>query len=121
MESFDTPLKMLGHTEGHDMFPCLYTLFGPKCSMQLTNCELIEDNDKVFTGTSFDDALQPPLVTESGGVGNFSIELPWLVYVSHEKRLGFQHHKKAGVMNALVIPSYVHNSLFLLISSYEIH
>ena len=29
-------------------------------------------------------------------------ELPRLVYVSREKRPGFQHHKKAGAMNALV-------------------
>ncbi|KAI5430073.1 hypothetical protein KIW84_034592 [Lathyrus oleraceus] len=29
-------------------------------------------------------------------------ELPRLVYVSREKRPGFQHHKKAGAMNALI-------------------
>lgn len=29
-------------------------------------------------------------------------ELPRLVYVSREKRPGFDHHKKAGAMNALV-------------------
>ena len=29
-------------------------------------------------------------------------ELPRLVYVSREKRSGFNHHKKAGAMNALV-------------------
>jgi hypothetical protein len=29
-------------------------------------------------------------------------ELPRLVYVSREKRSGYQHHKKAGAMNALV-------------------
>ncbi|GJX68492.1 cellulose synthase [Tanacetum coccineum] len=29
-------------------------------------------------------------------------ELPRLVYVSHEKCLGFQHHKKAGAINASV-------------------
>lgn len=29
-------------------------------------------------------------------------ELPQLVYVSREKRPGFNHHKKAGAMNALV-------------------
>lgn len=29
-------------------------------------------------------------------------ELPRLVYVSREKRPGYQHHKKAGAMNALV-------------------
>ena len=31
-------------------------------------------------------------------------ELPRLVYVSREKRPGYQHHKKAGAMNALVNP-----------------
>ena len=29
-------------------------------------------------------------------------ELPRLIYVSREKRPGFEHHKKAGAMNALV-------------------
>jgi hypothetical protein len=29
-------------------------------------------------------------------------ELPRLVYVSREKRPGYQHHKKAGAMNTLV-------------------
>lgn len=30
-------------------------------------------------------------------------ELPRLVYVSREKRPGYQHHKKAGAENALVL------------------
>ncbi|KAH6808234.1 cellulose synthase 6 [Perilla frutescens var. frutescens] len=34
-------------------------------------------------------------------------ELPCLVYVSREKRPGFEHHKKAGAMNALVRVSAV--------------
>lgn len=34
-------------------------------------------------------------------------ELPRLVYVSREKRPGYQHHKKAGAMNALVRVSAV--------------
>lgn len=34
-------------------------------------------------------------------------ELPRLVYVSREKRPGYQHHKKAGAMNALVSGSYL--------------
>lgn len=38
----------------------------------------------------------------SGGLDNDGNELPRLVYVSREKRPGFQHHKKAGAMNALV-------------------
>lgn len=32
-------------------------------------------------------------------------ELPKLVYVSREKRPGYQHHKKAGAMNAMVSSS----------------
>ena len=39
----------------------------------------------------------------SGGHDTEGNELPRLVYVSREKRPGFQHHKKAGAMNALVI------------------
>lgn len=38
----------------------------------------------------------------SGGFDSEGNELPRLVYVSREKRPGFQHHKKAGAMNALV-------------------
>lgn len=39
----------------------------------------------------------------SGGLDAEGNELPRLVYVSREKRPGFQHHKKAGAMNALQI------------------
>ena len=42
----------------------------------------------------------------SGGLDTDGNELPRLVYVSREKRPGFQHHKKAGAMNALVRFSY---------------
>ncbi|KAM7493032.1 hypothetical protein LguiB_027641 [Lonicera macranthoides] len=38
----------------------------------------------------------------SGGLDTDGNELPRLVYVSREKRPGFQHHKKAGAMNALL-------------------
>lgn len=38
----------------------------------------------------------------SGGLDAEGNGLPRLVYVSREKRPGFQHHKKAGAMNALV-------------------
>ncbi|KAI0528795.1 hypothetical protein KFK09_001338 [Dendrobium nobile] len=42
-------------------------------------------------------------------------ELPKLVYVSREKRPGYQHHKKAGAMNALVRCSAVlTNAPFIL-------
>ncbi|KAJ6841154.1 putative cellulose synthase A catalytic subunit 8 [UDP-forming] [Iris pallida] len=43
----------------------------------------------------------------SGGLDSEGNELPRLVYVSREKRPGFQHHKKAGAMNALVRVSAV--------------
>lgn len=39
---------------------------------------------------------------QNGGLDAEGNELPRLVYVSREKRPGFQHHKKAGAMNALV-------------------
>lgn len=43
---------------------------------------------------------------QSGGLDTDGNELPRLVYVSREKRIGFQHHKKAGAMNALVRITY---------------
>ena len=49
----------------------------------------IYGNFKVFLG-------------HGGGLDSNGNELPRLVYVSREKRPGFQHHKKAGAMNALV-------------------
>ncbi|PKA51109.1 putative cellulose synthase A catalytic subunit 3 [UDP-forming] [Apostasia shenzhenica] len=44
---------------------------------------------------------------QSGGHDMDGNELPRLVYVSREKRPGFNHHKKAGAMNALVRVSAV--------------
>ncbi|KAM7257490.1 hypothetical protein ACFE04_013231 [Oxalis oulophora] len=38
-------------------------------------------------------------------------ELPRLVYVSREKRPGFDHHKKAGAMNSLILTSCLHTWL----------
>jgi len=46
-------------------------------------------------------ALQVYLGSE-GALDVEGKELPRLVYVSREKRPGYQHHKKAGAMNALV-------------------
>lgn len=40
-------------------------------------------------------------------------ELPRLVYVSREKRPGFEHHKKAGAMNALVCFKHTVNYVFM--------
>lgn len=48
-------------------------------------------------------------------------ELPRLVYVSREKRPGFEHHKKAGAMNALVSYSrllYVVSSTSFVLSHF---
>ncbi|XP_028757269.1 cellulose synthase A catalytic subunit 2 [UDP-forming] isoform X1 [Neltuma alba] len=42
-------------------------------------------------------------------------ELPRLVYVSREKRPGFDHHKKAGAMNALIrVSAIISNAPYLL-------
>ncbi|CAM8952457.1 unnamed protein product [Rhodiola kirilowii] len=52
---------------------------------------------------------------QSGGLDTDGHELPRLVYVSREKRPGFQHHKKAGAMNALVrVSAVLTNGPFLL-------
>eukprot|EP00253_Pinus_taeda_P021006 PITA_21006 len=51
----------------------------------------------------------------SGGLDTEGNELPRLVYVSREKRPGFQHHKKAGAMNALVrVSAVLTNAPFML-------
>jgi cellulose synthase A len=42
-------------------------------------------------------------------------ELPRLVYVSREKRPGFDHHKKAGAMNALIrVSAVISNAPYIL-------
>nr|AIS86011.1 cellulose synthase 3 [Populus tomentosa] len=52
---------------------------------------------------------------QSGGLDSDGNELPRLVYVSREKRPGFQHHKKAGAMNSLVrVSAVLTNGPFLL-------
>ncbi|KAG8056796.1 hypothetical protein GUJ93_ZPchr0002g23725 [Zizania palustris] len=51
----------------------------------------------------------------SGGHDTDGNELPRLVYVSREKRPGFQHHKKAGAMNALIrVSAVLTNAPFML-------
>ncbi|KAG2700100.1 hypothetical protein I3760_07G217500 [Carya illinoinensis] len=51
----------------------------------------------------------------SGGLDTDGNELPRLVYVSREKRPGFQHHKKAGAMNALIrVSAVLTNGAYLL-------
>ncbi|KAJ7569589.1 hypothetical protein O6H91_01G085100 [Diphasiastrum complanatum] len=51
----------------------------------------------------------------SGGHDSEGNELPRLVYVSREKRPGFNHHKKAGAMNALVrVSAVLTNAPYLL-------
>lgn len=54
-----------------------------------------------FTSFFFNNLLQ--VFLGQNGVRDLEgNELPRLVYVSREKRPGFDHHKKAGAMNALV-------------------
>ncbi|CAM6029283.1 unnamed protein product [Sphagnum balticum] len=51
----------------------------------------------------------------SGGCDTDGNELPRLVYVSREKRPGFNHHKKAGAMNALMrVSAILTNAPYLL-------
>ncbi|KAF4372386.1 hypothetical protein CsatB_012907 [Cannabis sativa] len=51
----------------------------------------------------------------NGGLDTDGNELPRLVYVSREKRPGFQHHKKAGAMNALIrVSAVLTNGAYLL-------
>ncbi|EXB36918.1 Isoxaben-resistant protein 2 [Morus notabilis] len=52
----------------------------------------------------------------NNGVRDFDgNELPRLVYVSREKRPGFEHHKKAGAMNALIrVSAVISNAPYLL-------
>ncbi|OEL33836.1 hypothetical protein BAE44_0005141 [Dichanthelium oligosanthes] len=52
---------------------------------------------------------------QSGGHDVEGNELPRLVYVSREKRPGYNHHKKAGAMNALVrVSAVLSNAPYLL-------
>uniref|UniRef100_A0A0D9WXC4 Cellulose synthase n=1 Tax=Leersia perrieri TaxID=77586 RepID=A0A0D9WXC4_9ORYZ len=52
---------------------------------------------------------------QSGGRDVEGNELPRLVYVSREKRPGYNHHKKAGAMNALVrVSAVLTNAPYLL-------
>ncbi|ONM21173.1 Cellulose synthase A catalytic subunit 5 [UDP-forming] [Zea mays] len=52
---------------------------------------------------------------QSGGLDCEGNELPRLVYVSREKRPGYNHHKKAGAMNALVrVSAVLSNAPYLL-------
>jgi len=56
----------------------------------------------VFVFSSCNICFLQVFLGHSGGLDTDGNELPRLVYVSREKRPGFQHHKKAGAMNALV-------------------
>jgi cellulose synthase A len=53
---------------------------------------------------------------QSGGHDVEGNELPRLVYVSREKRPGYNHHKKAGAMNALVKTVNLMPSTILLVT-----
>lgn len=72
----------------------------------------------VHVRCSFVDSLYPLLqvfLGHSGGHDTDGNELPRLVYVSREKRPGFNHHKKAGAMNSLVrVSAVLTNAPFFL-------
>ncbi|PHT50755.1 putative cellulose synthase A catalytic subunit 5 [UDP-forming] [Capsicum baccatum] len=55
------------------------------------------------------------ILGQNGGLDTDGNKLPQLVYVSREKRPGFNHHKKAGAMNALVrVSGVLTNAPYLL-------
>ncbi|XAR64312.1 Cellulose synthase (UDP-forming) [Bertholletia excelsa] len=57
---------------------------------------------------------------QNGGYDSDGNELPRLVYVSREKKPGFNHHKKAGAMNALVrVSAVLTNAPYLLNLDYD--
>ncbi|KAL8555400.1 hypothetical protein ACS0TY_003275 [Phlomoides rotata] len=71
--------------------------------------------DKVEQSFVKDRRAMKVFLGQSGGLDSEGNELPRLVYVSREKRPGFQHHKKAGAMNALVrVSAVLTNGPFLL-------
>ncbi|KAL0429262.1 UNVERIFIED_CONTAM: Cellulose synthase A catalytic subunit [UDP-forming] [Sesamum radiatum] len=71
--------------------------------------------DKVQPSFVKDRRAMKVFLGQSGGLDSEGNELPRLVYVSREKRPGFQHHKKAGAMNALVrVSAVLTNGPFLL-------
>ncbi|TKY68136.1 Cellulose synthase A catalytic subunit 3 of UDP-forming [Spatholobus suberectus] len=71
--------------------------------------------DKVHPSFVKDRRAMKVFLGQSGGLDTEGNELPRLVYVSREKRPGFQHHKKAGAMNALVrVSAVLTNGPFLL-------
>ncbi|PKI70317.1 hypothetical protein CRG98_009283 [Punica granatum] len=64
---------------------------------------------QVFLGHHED--LEDPIENEE----KEQTKLPRLVYVSREKRPGFDHHKKAGAMNALIrVSAVISNAPYLL-------
>lgn len=72
-------------------------------------------NFSQFKVKNFDKAYFNPFQVFLGHSGARDIEgneLPRLVYVSREKRPGYQHHKKAGAENALVCEHYLSSSVF---------
>lgn len=59
--------------------------------------------------------LMQVFLGHSGGHDTDGNELPRLVYVSREKRPGFNHHKKAGAMNALIrVSAILSNAPYML-------
>ncbi|QCD95450.1 cellulose synthase A [Vigna unguiculata] len=59
-------------------------------------------------------------LAETGGYDMDGKELPRLVYVSREKRPNFNHHKKAGALNALArVSAVLSNAPFVLNLDYD--
>jgi cellulose synthase A len=58
---------------------------------------------------------QQVFLGQSGG-RDVEGNVPRLVYVSREKRPGYDHHKKAGAMNALVKSLHLMSFIILLVT-----
>ncbi|CDY38080.1 BnaC02g06930D [Brassica napus] len=75
-------------------------------------------DDELLEPVKIKKATDEPLHGDSEGfidLNDVDIRLPLLVYVSREKRPGYDHNKKAGAMNALVRASAVmSNGAFIL-------
>lgn len=80
--------------------PSIYDLVQNPC-VQQNNNSLMETAVTFIIINCFEIFVQV-FLGQSGALDVEGNELPRLVYVSREKRPGYQHHKKAGAENALV-------------------
>ncbi|PKI77680.1 hypothetical protein CRG98_001910, partial [Punica granatum] len=84
-------------------------------AMKLKKCQKKDGRCRMALPGLDDPGMIQVFLGHSGGLDTEGNELPRLVYVSREKRPGFQHHKKAGAMNALIrVSAVLTNGAYLL-------